>query len=388
MADEKTKHRISSALLTYAKQASKKKEAAGEGPPDRMNAGDGDGGISVEKKDRPHDVGEDEVKADQPADGTMRDAATIGEGPDRMNAGDGDGGIEVKKDSRPDDPGEGEVKRDQPTDGETRKAASDRIARIRAGLAKANPELAAKLEKAGEAKKEAAADDKPEPAEKKAGEEEDQKMSLELSQETLAKIGSAIVSTQEGVRYAYNLIEKQAGEEAAQAQIQEAIEAARVHDVGEQVKAAAFNDFQTKVAAIQKGMAEAGIGEDEANEIIKTAQLHQEKIASYEHPLLKAAYAQGMDDAALMAAADEAGGEEGAPPMDEAIPMGGEGLGEEEIMALLQEMIAAGEISEEDVMAALAATEGGAPPAEGGEMPPMEGGEELPPEGGEAPPMA
>ena len=38
---------------------------------------------------------------------------------------------------------------------------------------------------------------------------------------------------------------------------------------------------------------------------MKQAALHQEKIEGYEDDMLKAAYVQGMDDAALMAAADE-----------------------------------------------------------------------------------
>ena len=68
-----------------------------------------------------------------------------------------------------------------------------------------------------------------------------------------------------------------------------------------------------------------------------------------------------MDDAALLAAADDAGAEgiEGAPPVEEAMPMGGEDLSEEEIMALLQEMIDSGQITEEDIMEAVAASGGG-----------------------------
>jgi hypothetical protein len=83
-----------------------------------------------------------------------------------------------------------------------------------------------------------------------------------------------------------------------------------------------------------------------------------------------------MDDAALLAAADESAGEEGAIPVDEAMPMGGEELGPEEITAILEEMLATGEITEEDILAAVAATEGG----EGGEVAPEAGLEELPPE--------
>lgn len=366
---EQAKHVISAKLRDYAQKLAAEKSAAGEGAPDRMTCADGQGGITTEKGTIPADVGEGEIKADQPIDGTTRTATAIpAGGPDRLTVADGQGGITTASDSPAKDPGEEELKADQPTDGDVRKAAgvSERAARIRAALTKANPAMGERIAKQ-------AADEAPEApaapvAEKQAGATEEGS-SLQFSQETLAKIASTILSTEEGAQFAHDLIEKSAGEQAAREQIEVAIQAANTFDEGQQIKQAAFDDVQEKAASIQAGLVDLGVTEEDANAILKQASLHQEKMASYEDPLLKAAYAQGMDDSALLAAADDAAGEEGVPPVEEAMPMGGEELGEEEIMALLEEMLASGEITEEDIAAAVAATEGG--------------GEELAPEGGE-----
>jgi len=376
---EQAKHVISAKLREYAQKMAAEKSAAGEGDPDRMTVADGQGGITTEKKSIPSDVGESELKRDQPADGTPRSATQIPEGgPDRMTVADGQGGITTSKATPKTDPGEAELKEDQPADGDVRKAAgetgiSERAARIRAALTQANPELGERIAKqAGDADPAEPAAPAEEPAatptepaaEKQAGAEEPP--SLEFSQETLAKIATTILSTDEGAQFAHDLLEKEAGEAAAKEQIALAMQSAQTFDQGEQIKSAALHGFQEKAAAIHQGLSEAGISEEDADAILKQAALHQERIASYEHPLCKAAYAQGMDDSALLAAADEAAGEEGVPAVDEALPMSGESLSEEEIMALLQEMLAAGEITEEDILAAVAATEGaeGAAPAE------------------------
>jgi hypothetical protein len=364
---QQPQNKVAAVLRKYAEKIAADKSASGEGAPDRMTVADGQGGITTEKKTPPQDPGEGELKRDQPADGTQRPGASVpAGGPDRLTVADGQGGITTSKDSPKKDPGEEELKKDQPADGETRKAAtlSERAQRIRAAVTKVNPALAAKIEKAAAPTAPAGSTvGKPSEAEKKA--ETNERPSLQFSQETLAKIASSILSTDEGVQFVHDTLEKQAGEAAARAQIQEAIMAAQTYDESEQVKMAAFHDLTEKVAAIHNALDEADVSEADAEAILKQAAFHQEKMASFEHPLLKAAYAQGMDDAALLTAADEAAGEEGVPPVDEAMPMGGEDLSEEEIMALLEEMIASGEITEEDVMNALAATEGGAPPAEG-----------------------
>jgi hypothetical protein len=365
---QKAEHKIAAHIRSFATKLAAEKAAA-DGSPDRMTVADGQGGITTHKGTIPTDPGEADLKDVQPADGKGRQAPKDTGSPDRMTVADGQGGITASKGTIPTDPGEADLKADQPTDG-----VSKRASRIRDAIVKANPALGAKIQKqAGNpvAARPVAQIDK------QAGNDNP---SIDLSESTLAKIASAILSTDEGVRFVHDTLEKQAGENAARIQIQEAIAASQVFDYTEQVKSAAFDDLGHKVVEIHNALQSAGVTENDADEILKQAAYHQEKMASLEqfHPLLKQAYAQGMDDAALLAAADDAGGEEGMPPVEEAMPMGGEDLGEEEILALIEEMLASGQITEDDIMQAVAATGGG---AEGGELGAEMGAEALPEEG-------
>jgi hypothetical protein len=260
--------------------------------------------------------------------------------PDRLTTADGQGGISNHTAQSTKDVAEDKLKKFMPENG-VNKNASDRVNSIRNAISGANPALTASHNKAAFAP--AVVSDK-----------------IDLSQDTLAKIASAILSTEAGISFTHGLFEKQAGEAAARQQIQEAVMAAQMFDEGEHMKSAALNDVFSKAAAVYEDLSSI-ITEDEADQIIKIANIHQEALIELDHPLLKKAYAAGMDDAALMDAADEAEGQEGMLAPDEAIPMGGEELSEEEILALLTEMIQSGEISEEDVVAALQSAEGAAP---------------------------
>jgi hypothetical protein len=358
---QKEQHKVAAAIRQYAEKVAAEKAAAG-GSPDRLTVADGQGGITTHKGIIPTDPGEADLKCEQPTDGKARAAASVpAGGPDRMTVADGQGGITAAHGTIPTDPGEAELKVDQPANGISKRAAN-----IRAALCQANPAIAAQLGKQ--------AGDVPSPAPSRAAAPASaaNAANIDLSTSTLAKIASAVLSTDAGVRFVHNTLEKQAGEQAARAQIQEAIEASQTFDYTEQVKSAAFDDIQEKAAAIYDALEAGGVTEDHADLIIKQAAYHQSRLNSLDHPLLKQAYAQGMDDAALMAAAEEAAGEEGVPPVEEVMPMGGEDLSEEEIMGLLQEMIASGEITEEDIMEAVAATEGGM------EQPAMEDEELVP----------
>lgn len=354
-------------LRQLAEKVASEKQAAGEGAPDRMTVDDGQGGITTSKATVPKDPGECEVKSEMPTDGTPVAAAGVPTGgPDRMTVADGQGGVTAAKGTVPKDPGEGEVKSEMPTDGSVRKAAADRILNIRNALSKANPEIGARIQKAaGGAQPAPAAPTVAAPSApvKSAGQPD-----LDLSKDVLAKIASVMLSTDDGIRHVHNTLVKQAGEDAARAQIQDAILAAQHVDEIEHVKMAAYDDFSQKAQAIYGRLGEVGVGEAEAGEILKQAAYQQNRINSFEHPMLKQAYMQGMDDAALMAAADDAAGEEGVPPVEEALPMGGENLSEEEILQLLTEMLDSGQITEEDIAEAVGAV-GGA-----------EGAEEMAPE--------
>lgn len=326
---------------------------AANGAPDRMTTADGQGGITAHKGSIPVDPSEAALKSEQPADGKAQQAAALpGSGPDRMTTADGQGGITAQKDSVPADPGEGEIKVNQPADGISKRATN-----LRNALAAASPRFAEQLGKQ--------ATNTPAPAPQLQREAAPASPGIALSTDTLAKIASVVLSTDAGIRFVHDTLEKQAGEDAARAQIREAIEAAQTFDYTEQVKSAAFDEVAVKAEVIYHGLAEAGLTEQDAADILKEAAEIQDELHSFDHPLLKQAFAQGMDDAALLTAAEEGAGEEGVPPVDEALPMGGESLGEEEILALLQEMIASGEITEDDIMQALAVTgEGAEAPAE------------------------
>ena len=328
---------------------------ASGGSPDRLTVADGQGGISTHAAQPKKDPGEAEVKHNLPADGQVNTSDSPTSNPDRLTVADGQGGISSHAAQPKTDPGEAELKAGLPADGVVRKSASDRVNAIRNamtnGRGTAAP-VAASTPAAAFTQKQAT------PA----------VPSIDMSQDMLAKIASTALSTEEGIAFIHNLFEKQAGEAAAREQIAEALRVADAYDSVQHVKSAAINDVLEKAAAIHDELAQV-ITEDEADSILKIASFHQAALLELDHPLLKQAHALGMEDAALMEAAEEAEGQEGALPVDEAIPMGGEELGEEEILALLQEMIASGEITEEDVKAALEATEGEGAPAPEQEQP-------------------
>ena len=323
---------------------------ASGGSPDRLTVADGQGGISTHAAQPKKDPGEAELKDGLPVDGQVNTSSTPTSNPDRLTVADGQGGISAHAAQPKKDPGEAELKAGLPADGVVRKSASDRVNAIRNAVF--GKPAAAAAPAAAFAQKQAT----PAPA----------LASIDLSQDMLAKIASTALSTEEGIAFIHNLFEKQAGEAAARAQIAEAIHMANAYDSTQHVKSAAINDVFEKAAAIYEELSSV-ITEDEADDILKVAAFHQNALMELEHPMLKQAHAMGMEDAALMEAAAEAEGAEGAPAVDEALPMGGEELTEEDILALLEEMIASGDITQEDVMEALAATEG----AEGAEGAPM-----------------
>jgi len=197
-----------------------------------------------------------------------------------------------------------------------------------------------------------------------------------LSQEALAKLASVIISSEEGAAMANELLEKNAGEVAAREMISAAYaaanaqanlqnefnkEASRMEKSAAEVemtKAAAVDAIASTAAELADSMDQNGLTEQDADEILKTAAAHQDYISNepaLQHPMLKKAYAQGMDDAAAMEDAAAAGG---APE----IPMGGEEITEEKIMAVLEQLVAAGQIEEDDAMAIVQELSGGGAP--------------------------
>lgn len=175
---------------------------------------------------------------------------------------------------------------------------------------------------------------------------------LNLSPDMLIKLAKVVISTGEGVAYARYALEKSAGAEHADQMIKAAHAASVAHDETLFIKQAAFNEGMSTAAQIHGELSQL-ITEADADSIFKQASLHCANLDALEHPLMKEAYATGMEDGAALEEGAEAGAEEPA------IPMGGEQLTMEDVIALLQEMIASGEISEEDVVAGLQELQGG-----------------------------
>lgn len=320
--------------------------------PERMTTTDGQGGITTNKAQATKDPGEGDLKQDLPTDGTVRMSDSIGEGATTATTADGTGGITTAPGTTATySGGEGDIKQDTAPDGAPRKSA--RVEAIRNALIGNNPELAPT--KSATPTAPAATPAVTEEAAKQAAGES----AIELSSDLLAKIASQILSTEEGINFVYSMQEKSAGAQAARQELETALQAAEYFDQVEHVKSAALNDVFSKAAAIHDELSQL-ITEEEADEILKTAALHQAAILGFEDEILKSAYVAGMDDAALMEAAGEAKAAEGGEE-DEAgeLPMSGEeGLDEEEVLQILAELIESGELTEEEVMQAIAGAEG------------------------------
>lgn len=326
--------------------------------PDRMTTADGQGGMTTMPAQPQMDAAEGDIKQDLPVDGVTRKSMPKGATPASVTVADGQGGMTTATAQPSFDDGEYDMKQDLPADGTTRKSA--RVDAIRAAILGANPALAPTAPAAANVQS------APADAQKQAG--NDVAQPIELSQDLLAKIASEVLATEEGINFVYSMREKAAGAAAAHAELTSAIQAAEYYDQLDQVKSAAFHDVFSKAAAIHDELAQI-ITEDDADEILKTAAIHQAALFECgDNELLKVAYAAGMDDAALLEAADEAKeGEEGEEDEEKGeLPMSAEeGLSEEEVLALLAELIASGELTEEEVMQAIAESEGGEAGEEG-----------------------
>jgi len=194
---------------------------------------------------------------------------------------------------------------------------------------------------------------------------------IQLTPEFHMKLASLILSTEEGVAHAETILRKSAGQEKAQELIQAALENHQGYitmaEEQEYFEKLAYEQQRQQIEAYEQVMSQAT--PEEVAQIEKYASVHGAYASTLYTPYEKQAYAAGAMDAAGMEESAEA-----LPPEDiEAgavpeIPGGGEGpMGVEEILALLEEMVASGEIQEEEAMQvaeALLSGEGG-----GEEMP-------------------
>lgn len=188
----------------------------------------------------------------------------------------------------------------------------------------------------------------------------------DLSNDVLAKVASVMLSTEEGCRVVECLMEKACGAKDAAEFLKAALAEKDFVDTLEMNKAAAVSTTLNRAAQIEASLRQHGLTEEDAFICIKQAAIHEHNLGLLDHPMLKQAYAEGADDQAAM----EQGLEQGGEPE---IPMGGDQMSDEEIIQILQSMIESGQISKEEVEAALAqisGQEGGAPGAD----PAQEGG--------------
>lgn len=184
----------------------------------------------------------------------------------------------------------------------------------------------------------------------------------------LCKLAKAMLATEAGRADALRHIEAQDGAEAAERMIKAATDASFQLEDQTQVKEAAIRDTLSKAQNYFNFFTQSGIGESEAVEIYKTAALHEDFFHDVKnsHPMIKAAYAAGAAEAPAAESADD----QGAPP--DASMAGDDGLTDEEAKQVLEQMIAAGMITEDDVKKLLAGDDGSgaAPPPDGSAPPP------------------
>lgn len=347
---------IAAALHAFARRGVEK--SAMKADPETADAGDGV--TRSMKKDIPKDSAVDSLKDGLPKDQPANEAQVPSGSPDRMTAEDGNAPLTSEKKEIPKDPSEPALTKDLPSDEShvnKEASAAKRIAALRnaisgRGAAPAAPEQnksAATPAKAGETPAAEAFDT-----------------------DTLVKLASEALATEEGVAFFSDMLEKKAGRAAADERIREAIACANAHQDDVQIKAAAFDYGMDVARRAYAEIEELGVTEAECGEVLKQASVHEAALDELDHPMLKRAYAAGVDDAAAMDVADETGGDPEAALAEE----GGQ-LGEEELLMVLQDLIDSGQASPEEVAEALAGLEAEAGAAEG-----------APPEAAAAPPEA
>jgi len=182
------------------------------------------------------------------------------------------------------------------------------------------------------------------------------------------KIASELAATEEGRALLASHLERRLGQEVARDLLKSAAEAHAVEQE-QLVKLAAAQEahglfVEVLCHSIEKRASTKR--DDTWKKAAAEAHLARlDAIPQLNHPLLKAAYAQGVDDAGAMVGAE---GDVGALPGSE-----GTQINPEEIIALIQQMVESGEITAEEAQQILTelGAQGGAPA--GGEGAPAEG---------------
>lgn len=201
----------------------------------------------------------------------------------------------------------------------------------------------------------------------------------DYSDEFLRKLAFIIVDTEGGLEAVEPIVMKHAGQEQAKIVMQKAAsEYDQLMHLSEQIQ----QEEMEKLAYEQESLRAAeellkNASEEEREQIIKTASIHDANVSKYDEDFLKYAYMAGAGDAAEMMDA------EAAAPEGEEAGLPGAAQGEpsiEEIVQLLDAMVASGEIDEATAAEVVEQLVGGG----GGEEMPMEdpaamgGGEAMP----------
>ncbi len=189
--------------------------------------------------------------------------------------------------------------------------------------------------------------------------------SIDMGPQALQKLASAIFETQEGIDTILPLLKKKAGQEAAISLLKQAsdeYEAQVAEFVTMQKLAHAQAEQDAYYDSIAAEIIKQASSPEEAERMVKTASQHIQNRNSFKSELVKAAYDQSVEDAAEMAGAEEAGAEPALEGADGAPTI-------EQILMLLEQAVASGEISEEDAIAIAQSLMGD----EAGEVAPEEG---------------
>jgi hypothetical protein len=351
----KTQKDVASEILKYAHS----KHATGDSQvPEKDPADKGSPSVS-EDPDTSKMVGKDQPEPKNPKDDTIVGAPTSSSSESPEGTEDGN-----KREHAYTDP-------NTPLSKIAKRVSSGLLDLVHGKAGEAEPE-----KKAGEAEPEKKAGEA-EP-EKKAGEAEagkkgepekkaDTDILSKIDGDTLRKVATHILETEEGKNYAIEVLTKKAGQEAAENLLKEAASEAEAIEAYQQKQAQTLYQAELEKKAYTDAFSK--LSEEDKAYVEKSASVHEAAMAEIEDPILKYAYAQGVMDSDAMLA-EEPGtipGAEEAPSL-------------EQIAQVLEAMVASGEISEEDALAALeilAAEIGGGEgdPAMAGGDPAMAGGD-------------
>jgi len=191
---------------------------------------------------------------------------------------------------------------------------------------------------------------KPAAEPKKAGEGDATLQDMTPSDDVLRKIALRVISTEKGAAFVTDLFREDAGEESARELVKSAAEQQRLITEAlqqeELYKQAAYNRQLQLQALWQEYTKNAS--EEDIKKAILIERTHTKIASTLEYDFEKAAYGQGVEDAAMMqdmmAGGEEIPGEAPQPSI-------------QEIEALLMQAVQAGEITEEEAMQLLAELE-------------------------------